>query len=287
MRIRQSVPWSRILKGLLLYAFVPLLCLRFLAQPVGSAVRRSGPAAFWILLAALGVVCAGWAVYAALHRRRPSLPVFAHGVACLLLVLIVEYEALLNDPDGPSSTLAVIGGCLALVLLFLLSFWFSSSQVKTAHAAAVVLWVVIGFIFVFMLYRVVRDFESRTVSVNTWITAVILAALVPAAFSRRISSSARRKRFRRSAEGLAEGKILQIIGETRLDLDGDPVTGYHALIRYTVGGVDYETRADISALTWRWFGKEAFIGQDIPVHYDPENPRHAYADRIDRHFFDS
>ena len=79
---------------------------------------------------------------------------------------------------------------------------------------------------------------------------------------------------------------MQIIGETSLDLDGDPVTRNHVRIQYTVEDRVYETRADISRFTTRRFGKEAFVGREVPVFYDPADPSDAFADRIDRHFFD-
>ena len=276
----------KILKGFSLYALFPILCLSFLARPIGHAVRGSDTAAFLILLASLGAVGLNWFVYAAVHRKRPSLLVFAYGIFCMLVIVIIEYEALLDTYGSILSTLSVIGGCLALTVLFLLSFWLASRRSKAAHSAAVVIWVIIGLVSVFMLYRILRDFESKTANEDTWISLVILAALIPAAFTYRIRSYARRRRARRRAVGLAEGKILQIIGETRLDRDDDLVTDYHALIRYTVGSADYQTRADIYGLTMRRFGKEAFIGHKIPVRYVPENPGEAYADRIDRHFFD-
>ena len=65
------------------------------------------------------------------------------------------------------------------------------------------------------------------------------------------------------------------------------MTENHARIRYAVDGVQYETRAEISRYTTRKFGRKAFIGQEVTVRYLPENPGDAYADRIDRHFFDN
>ena len=274
-----------VLKGLLLYVLFPLLCLWLLAGPIGSAVRGSDAAAFLILLAALVCVGLNWLVYSLVRRTRPSLLVFSYGVFCLLAVLLVEYDAL--PASSPvASTLAVIGGCLALTGLFLLSYWFAARRSKPAHVFAVGLWIIIGIIAVFMGYQVIRDFESRYVTRDTWITLVILLALLPAAFIHRILSIRRAKVVRQRAAGLAEGRILQLIGETRLDQDDDLVTNYHARIEYEVNGAVYETRADIAKITMRRFGKKAFVGQKIPVHYDPANPANAYADRIDRHFFD-
>lgn len=276
---------ARILKGLFLYALVPALGLWLLANPIGTAVRGSAPAAFLILLAAFALVGANWLAYTALRRRRPSLLVFAWGMFILLVTALVESEAL---PASAAlvSTLAVICGCLALAFLFLLSFWLAARRSKPAHVFAVGCWITVGVIAFFMAYRVFRDIEIRRVTGDTWITAAILIALIPAAFSRRILAAARRSAFHRRTAGLAEGKILQLIGETRLDLDEDPVTDYHARIEYTVDGVSYETRADIYKITMRLLGKEVLVGKKIPVHYDPADPARAYADRIGRHFLD-
>ena len=206
---------------------------------------------------AWSLVCVGlnWLVYYLVRRKRPSLLVFAFGLFCLLAVAVVEYDAL--PASAPlASTLAVIGGCLALAGLFLLSYWFAARRSRPAHVIAVGLWIIIGIV------------------------------LIPAVFIHRILSARRGTAFRRRATGLAEGRILQIVGETRLDRDEDLVTDYHARVEYTVNGVSYETRADIAKITMRRFGKKAFVGQKIPVHYDPDSPASAYTDRIDRHFFD-
>ena len=104
--------------------------------------------------------------------------------------------------------------------------------------------------------------------------------------TRKILAAFRRRALDRKADHIAVGKIYQIIGETHLDMDGDPVTLDYALIRYEVDGTQYETRADISRFTVRRFGKEVFIGHDIPVFYDPADPAGAIVKRIDRHFFD-
>ena len=274
-----------LLKGLFLYAAAPFLCVLFLREPIGRAARESDAAAFGILFAALACVCLNWGVYVLIHRKRPSLPVFAYGVFCLLLTVILESEAL---PGSVSlaSTLAVIGGCLLLLFLFLLSFWFAARPSRPEHAIAVGLRIIIGLIAFFMAYQVFRDFESRTVNRDTWISVAILAALIPAAFIRKIISAVRRAAARRRAVGLTTGRITQIVGETHLDLDGDAVTDYHVLIQYTVDDISYETRADIHKLTMRWFGREAFIGREVPVHYNPDHPGEAFVNRIDRHFFD-
>ena len=274
-----------VLKGFLLYALFPFLCLLFLARPIGNAVRGADSAAFLILLASLVCVGLNWLVYYLIRRKRPSLLVFAFGDFCMLSVAVVEYDAL--PASAPlASTLAVIGGCLALAGLFLLSYWFAARRSRPAHVIAVGLWIVIGIVAFFMAYQILRDFETRNVTRDTWITVVILLALIPAAFIHRILSARRGTAFRRRATGLAEGRILQIVGETRLDRDEDLVTDYHARVEYTVNGVSYETRTDIAKITMRRFGKKAFVGQKIPVHYDPDSPASAYTDRIDRHFFD-
>ena len=283
LRGLKSIPWRSMLKGLMLYVLPPAVCMMVFAQPIGDAVRASGFAAYWILLAAFGAVCLNWIAYALIRRKHPSLLVYTHGAACLLLVVIVESEALLNH-RGPSSTLAVIGGCLALAALFMFSFQLASYHNKFAHSTAVVLWVIIGFAFAFMAYSVARDIEANIVSADTWITAVILVALIPAAFSRRILASFRAGAERRRATAVAEGRIVQMVGETRLDRDNDLVTDYYARVQYTVDGVDYETHADISKAAMRLYGRKAFTGREIPVYYEPENPAHAYTRRVDRRF---
>lgn len=276
---------KKILKGLFLYVLVPVLLLILLVQPVSAAVRGSVSAAFPLLLAAFGVVCLNWFAYAAFQRKRPSLLVFAHGVFCLFAFLIVEYAAL-PPVDPMTSSLADIGGCLVFAHLFLFSFWLASCRSKAAHAAAVVIWVIIGFIAVFMLYRIWRDFEARTVTRDTWINIAILVILCPVPFAYRILASIREAAARRRASGLASGRIVQIVGETRLDRDDELVTDYHARVQYTVGDIPYETRASISKSTVRRFGRKAFIGREIPVFYDPETPGEAFAKQIDRHLFD-
>ena len=286
--VRQWMSPSRqkmILKGLFLYLLCPAVCLWALAGPIGDAVRESNPAVFTILLAAAGIVGLNWFVYKAVHRKRPSLLVFACGVFWLLPVLVIGYDALSIYGSLPS-TLAVIGGCLVLAFMYLLSFWFASRPSRPAHTFAVTLRIFIGLIAVFMAYQVIRDIECRQVTVDTWIMILILAILLPAAYCRRIAASCRGMTSRRRATGLAEGRIIQMVGETELDRDDDPVTDYHARVLYTVDGTEYETRADISRFTMQWFGRKAFIGREIPVRYNPENPGEAFTKRIDRHFFD-
>ena len=269
------------LKGLFLYMLAPVLCLICLWNPAGNAVRENNGAAYWILLAALGTVGINWLIYRTVHRRLPSLLVFAHGVFCLLLTVIMEAEAL-PGYNPMVSTLSVIGGCLALTMLFLLSFWFAPRKSRIDHIVAVGLRLIIGAVAFLMAAQAVRDIEIGRVTRDTWISIVILIALIPAACIRRITRSARKTAFRRKATSLASGKIVQLIGETRLDLDGDPVTEYIARIRYEAGEKEYETRSGINGITMRWFGKDSIVGLAIPVYYDPEKPEEAYANRIDR-----
>lgn len=274
------------LRGLLLYVLFPVVCLIFLAQPIGNQVRGCEAESFRILLTALVLVGFNWAVYFVIRGERPSLLVFSYGVLLLLAVTVIECEALAGT-EGLVSILTAAAGCLLLVFLFLFSFWLAAPQrSKLAHSTAVVLWVITGLIAVFMLYRVYRDFEVRRASADTWITLMILIALIPAAFSPKILAGRRRKAARLRATGVAEGRIMQVIGETHLDRDDDLVTKYYAIVQYTVDDVSYETRADIYKLTMRWLGKKALVGKAIPVYYDPDNPAAAYANRIDRRFSD-
>ena len=277
--------WIMILKGLVLYTLIPGLLLWFLAPQIAGAARSSAPAAFLMLLAVLAAVVLNWGVYRLVRQRRPSLLVFSQGIACVLTAAIIEYEAL-PAYERLASTLAVILGCLSLTFLYTLGFWFASRRSRPAHVIAVGLWIAIGVVGVFMLYQVIRDFESRIVSTDTWITVAVLAGVIVSAFGPRILDSARRARMRRRATGLAKGRIVQLVGETRLDRYDDQVTDYRARVQYTVDGADYETRAKISVFAMRWFGRKAFIGQELPVHYDPADPARAFTDRIDRHFFD-
>ena len=218
-------------------------------------------------------------------RKQPVLLACALGVLCLAAAVFAVYFSLPGS-DPLASTLAMTGGGLILAHLFLFSYWLAARPSKPAHVIAVGLWIIIGVIAFFMLAGVIRDFEIRRTTRDTWITIVILAALIPAAFFHKIRAAHLRRAFRRRTVGLTEGVITQFIGETRLDRDGDPVTSYHALISYTVDGIVCETRADIYKFTLRLLGKDALIGQEIPVHYDPSDPACAYADRINRHFLD-
>ena len=157
---------------------------------------------------------------------------------------------------------------------------------RPAHALAVGLRVLYRAILFAMGWQIIREIEVRNVTANTWITAGILAAGIPAFFAPKIIAAIRRRSACRKADHVAIGRIFQIIGETHLDRDGDPVTLDYALIRYEADGALYETRAEISRYAVRKFGREAFTGREIPVFYDPADPAAAFADRIDRHFLD-
>lgn len=272
-------------KGLLLYTLVPALLLGFLAKPVSDAVRRSEAAAWLILLAGLGAVVLNWLIYLLLHRKRPSLLVFAFGFLCLFALALVEQEAF-PSYNAMASALAVIAGSLALASLLLLSFWFSSRRSRPAHVFAVGIWIILGITLFFMATRVLRAVEIGNVTTDTWLTLGFMAALLLGWCSPRILTAVRRRSSRRRKSGLAAGIIIQIVGETHLDLDDDPVTRNHAHIRYMVDDVLYETRADISRYTTRRYGKAAFIGREVPVFYDPASPADAFVNRIDKHLFD-
>lgn len=284
-RSGRPFPWMKILRGLLFYALVPALLLVYLARPAGEAVRLSGASAWWILAAALGAVCLNWAVYAAIHRKRPPLPVFAHGAFCLLALLVVACEALPNDAPLRSG-MTVIGVSLAMLGLLLVSFWLASFRKKPALAASVLIRVILGAVLCGMAYQIIWDMECRNVTADTWITFGVLVAFILGFNARKIYAAVCRAVSRRRRKGLATGQIVQIIGETSLDLDGDPVTQKIVRVQYEAGGAFYETRTAISGYAVRKFGREAFIGREVPVSYDPENPADAYTDRIDRHFFD-
>jgi hypothetical protein len=276
---------SKIAKCLLLYILVPGLLLWLLARPIGNAVRASDTSAFLILLAALGAVALNWLVYKLIRQKRPSLLVIAYGIFCLLAVVFVEHDAL-PGYASLTSTLAIIAGFLVLMSLLLASFWLAARNTKLTRVLAVGMRIAVGVILFFMAYQIIRDIEAENITRDTWITLGILIVTVLVRFSPRIISAVRRRKAENRATGLAEGRIMQIIGETHLDRDDDPVTLKHARIQYMVDGVPYETRADISDFTVRVLGKTALIGKKIPVPYDPANPADAHVSRIDRHFFD-
>ena len=272
-------------KNLFLYGAVPFLLLWLLARPIGSAVRASGTAVWRILPAALGAIILNWLVYAEARRKRPSLLVTAHGALCLLAVVIIMYDAVPGS-YGLRSALGYIGAFLALSFLLLLSFWLASRKSRPAHGAAVTIWFLLTLLLFGMAYQVIRDFEIRRVTLDTWLTLGFLIAVLLGLGARKILAASRLRASQHRAAGVATGRIVQIIGETHLDLDGDPVTKNLARIQYAVHDRMYETRADISRITTRRYGKAAFIGREVPVFYNPEDPASSYANRIDKHLFD-
>ena len=137
-----------------------------------------------------------------------------------------------------------------------------------------------------MAFRVYEDIRNRTANRDTWITAGVLAAGVPGLFGEKILKAFRRRAFYNRANHVAVGRIYRIMGETHLDPDGDPVTLCHALIEYAAEDRVYETRAVITRYAIRRFGRDAFIGRPVNVFYDPADPASAFANKIDRHFFD-
>ena len=218
-------------------------------------------------------------------RGKRLLPA-ALGVLCLLAGFIAWYEALPTD-SSLRPTLSIAEGCLALAFLLLLGDWFAGRPSRPAHAAAVfcrILYILNLFV---IACSVIRDLEIRIVTRDTWICIGILIAGILAFNGKRILSAARRNAFRRRANHVATGRICQILGETHLDLDGDPATLYNVTIEYEVDGVLYQTRAEISRRMVRKFGRDAFVGRTVPVFYDPAEPACAFANRIDRHFFDA
>ena len=276
---------KKLLISQIFYTLAPLLLLGFLAGPVQDAVRASDAAAWWILLAALGAVGLNWYVYYLLHRKRPSLLVFAHGVLCLLIVSVIQYLAL-PGYHPLSSALTFIGTALVTVFLLLLSTWLAARTSRPTHAAAVAMRIALAVIFLCMVYQIYVDFRNSQLTGDTWITIAFAAALLLALHRRLIVSAWRRSASRRRSTGLVDGKIVRIVGETHLDLDGDYVTLFDVIIRFTVNEIPYETRARASRGKLRRYGKEKLIGRTVPVHYNPSDPTEAYADRIDRHILD-
>ena len=266
---------KQIIRRIFFYVLVPVLLLAFLAQPIGSAALASDAAAFLILLAALAAVGLNWLVYTAVIRKRPPF------VICVLIVVCLQYGVLPGDHQL-MPTLAVIIAALALGVLLLLERWCTAARSKPAHAAAVVIRVLLGFIFAAMIFQVLVDIENGLVTVDTWITIGIVIALLVAFYAHRIRVSARRSAERRRESSVVSGKIVQIIGETHLDLDGDPVTEYLARVQYSIDDIPYETRADIALKTIRRYGKDAFVGRAVPVYYNPLDPAEAFVNKIDK-----
>ena len=276
---------SAVLKFILLYALAPALLLCILARPIGSAACGSDAAAFLILLAALGSVALNWLVYLLIRRKRPSLLVYAFGLFCLLAVVFIEHDAL-PGYASLASTLALIAGFLVLMCLLLPSFWLAAHNTRLTRVIAVGLRIAAGVILFFMAYQIIRDIEIENITRDTWITLAILIVTVLVRFSPRIISAVRRKEAENRATGQAEGRIVQIIGETHLDRDDDPVTLQQVRVQYTVDDVPYETKGEITHYAIWKFGKAALVGRTVPVSYDPAHPADAHVNRIDRHFFD-
>ena len=271
---------------LLFYALAPALCVIFLGQPIGRAACQSGTAAFLILLAALAAVILNWLVYKVVHKKRPSLLVFSHGILCLLITAYIQYEAL-PTASPLRATLAMVCGTLALLYMLVLSHWFASFRgSKASLALAVGLRIIFGVVLFFVLWQILRDIEIRHATLDTWLTLGILILMLLAAAAPRLFSAHRIHTLHRRATGLATGTLTRIIGETHLDLDDDPVTLFHCTIQYTVDDVPYETHAAATRFTLRKYGKENFLGRKIPVYYDPADPASSYVNRIDRHVLD-
>ena len=284
-RLRVSRFLFTFLRNLFFYALIPGLLLWFLARPIADAVRRSDAAAFLILLAALGAIALNWMVYKLIRQKHPSLLVFTHGILCLLAVVFIEHDAL-PGYYGLTSTLALVAGFLALMSLMLPSFWFARRNTRLTRVIAVGLRIAAGVILFFMAYQIIRDIEIENITRDTWITLAILIVTVLVRFSPRIISAVRRKEAENRATGQAEGRIVQIIGETHLDRDDDPVTLQQVRVQYTVDDVPYETKGEITHYAIWKFGKAALVGRTVPVSYDPAHPADAHVNRIDRHFFD-
>ena len=263
------------------YVPAPLLILGLLAKPIRNAVLASDPAAWMILLAVLAAVGLNWAVYAVIRRKRPSFLVFSVGIFWVLVTALIQYTGL---PGGHHlmPTLAIVIAVLALVILLLLERWFTFRPSKPAHATAVVIRVLLGIIVTGMVFQVLVDIENGLMNMDTWILIGIIIALIVAFFAHRIRVSARRSAERRRESALVSGKVVQIIGETHLDLDGDPVTEYLARVEYTIEEILYEARADIDLKTIRKYGKDAFVGRAVPVYYNPADPAEAFVNKLDK-----
>lgn len=203
-----------------------------------------------------------------------------------LLVCAALLYGTLPPSDPAAGLLAVAIGMLVLAFLLVLSFRLAARPSRPAHAFSVGLRILAGIFLFFLAFQIVRDFESENVTRDTWLTLFVLIAGILGFNTPRIIASRRRADARRRATGLAAGTIFRIIGETRLDRDDDLVTSDLACVRYTVDGIQYETRTGISRMLVRRYGKKAFIGREIAVRYDPADPAGATVDRIDRHLFD-
>ena len=280
LQLRTTIP-----RLLVFYLLIPFILLKLLAKPIGDAVLRSDAACFWILLAALALVGLNWLVYYLVRKKRPSLLVFAFGALILLIVTAIEHETY-PSTYYLRSTLAVTGGFLLVAFLFLFSFWCATRRNKFAHSTAIVIWVILFLLLVIMAYEAAKDIENKLVTVDTWITIVSLVIFILAACIPWFLSVHRRNAARKRKDGLTEGKIVQIIGETTLDNEDRLSTKNYCRIAYSADGVPYEAKAEISRFTTRWYGRKNFIGLKVPVYYDPEKPAETYIKKIDRHVFD-
>ena len=281
-RAKRKLLWIRILRNLFFYALIPALILGFLARPIREAVIASESLAFWILLAALAAVGLNWLVFAAIRRKPPTQLVYAHGVFCLLVVAVIQNEALAGR-SAMTSTLSIIAVYLAMATLLLLSFWLATREARPPHVIAVTIWILLWVMVAAMAYGVIRDFESNLVSIDTWITIGSMAVFILGICARRVRKLVRRIASRRRMTGLTEGRILQIIGESYFNRDDEMATRYLVRVQYAVDDAEYETRTRIFGFIARRYGRDAFIGRRVPVRYDPENPGEAYVKRIDRH----
>lgn len=275
-----------ILKNLFFYAFIPLLLLCLLSRPIAEAVRLSDSAVLGIPALFLAAVILNWLVYGLLHRNPPTLPVFAHGLFCLLAVTVLVQEAL---PPGHAyaSLLAFLSFSFGMVSLLLFSFWLSSRGSKPALAVSVTIRIVLIALLFFMAWQVMEDVRTRNAAPGTWLTLGFVVAMIVAFNGRKIHAACRRHVLRRRQSGVAAGRIIQVFGETYLERDGDLANRYYVLIRYSVGDVPYETRAEIRRFTMRKYGRESFIGLEVPVFYDPSDPACAFVQRIDRHILEN
>ena len=285
-RTGKAFSLGRITGILLFYALIPLLLACLLAKPMSDAVRRSDAAAFGILAAAAGTVCLNWVVYRILKRRHPPLPVFSHGVLCMLTSVIIQHEAL-SGHYVLAPILAMFEVTLAMAALLMISFWLAARPSRPAHAASVVIRAVLGAGLAAMGYQVIRDFECGNVTGDTWLTLVVFTGFIAAFNSRKIHAAVRRAAEKRRHTGLAEGRIVQMIGETYLDRDDDLATRYYARILFAVNGAEYETQAGIDRRLIRRYGREVFIGREVRVFYDPADPADAFGDKIDRRLLEN
>lgn len=214
-------------------------------------------------------------------RKLFLLPAGGFAALCLTAAVIVWSEKLpMYDELKP--VLASIGGFLLLIALLLFSFWFAARNTRATRVMAVGLRIIVGAVLFLMACRIWRDIEIRHVDADTWVTGAILILTILIRFSPRIIAAVRLKKSIRRATATTAGRIEQIIGETQLDRNEESATIYYVRVLYTVGGTEYELRADIAPQTFRKYGRDAFIGLEVPVWYDPANPAVSFTTRIDK-----